>query len=57
MDPNKFKSVAINVKTYKQLSELSKNKFELPISMSKTVEFAVEKLHDEFKKNGNKSIK
>ena len=57
MDPNKFKSVAINVKTYKQLSELSKNKFELPISMSKTVEFAVKKLHDEFKKNGNKSIK
>tara|TARA_E500000318_G_scaffold68229_1_gene63004 strand:+ start:2864 stop:3037 length:174 start_codon:yes stop_codon:yes gene_type:complete len=57
MDPNKFKSVAINVKTYKQLSELSKNKFELPISMSKTVEFAVEKLHDDFKKNGNKSVK
>ena len=56
MDPNKFKSVAINIKTYKQLQDLSENKFELPISMSKTVEFFIQKGHEEFKLNANKQV-
>ena len=43
MNPDKFKSVAINIKTYKKLEELSKQKFELPISMAKTVEYYIEK--------------
>ena len=54
MDPNKFKSVAINIKTYKQLQDLSENKFELPISMSKTVEFYIQKGFEEFKSNANR---
>ena len=37
MDADKFKSVAINIKTYRLLEELSQKKFELPISMAKTV--------------------
>ncbi len=49
MNPDKFKSVAINITTYKKLMELSEKKFELPISMSKTVEFAINKLYDTFK--------
>jgi len=48
MNPDKFKSVAINIKTYKMLEELSQKKFELPISMSKTVEFYIQKAHDNF---------
>ena len=48
MNVDKFKSVAINIKTYKKLEELSKNKFELPISMAKTVEFFIEKGFEEF---------
>mgnify|MGYP005988289755 FL=1 len=54
MDPEKFKSVAINVKTYKMLEELAQKKFEMPISMSKTVEFHIQKAHEDFKKNGSK---
>lgn len=54
MDPLKYKSVAINFKTYKMLEELSQKKFELPISMSKTVEFFIQRGHDEFKTNANR---
>jgi hypothetical protein len=49
MNPDKFKSVAINIKTYRLLEELAQKKFELPISMSKTVEFYIQKGHKEFK--------
>tara|TARA_S200000501_G_C20757296_1_gene714491 strand:- start:721 stop:891 length:171 start_codon:yes stop_codon:yes gene_type:complete len=55
MNPEKFKSVAINIETYKKLEELCQNKFELPISMSKTVEFYITKGHEEYKANGKKS--
>ena len=48
MDPDKFKSVAINIKTYQMLEQLSIKKFEMPISMSKTVEFFIQKAHTEF---------
>jgi len=53
VNPDKFKSVAINIATYRLLEELSQKKFELPISMSKTVEFYIQKGHEDFKgKNG-----
>ena len=55
MIPDKFKSVAINIKTYKMLEELSQKKFELPISMSKTVEFYIQKAHSDYSvKDGKK---
>ena len=57
MNPDKFKSVAINIQTYKLLEDLSQNKFELPISMSKTVEFYIQKGHKEYKENGKRQSK
>jgi hypothetical protein len=54
MNPDKFKSVAINIKTYKMLEDLSQKKFELPISMSKTVEFYIQKAHQDFTTNAKK---
>jgi len=54
MNPDKFKSVAINIATYRMLEELSQNKFEMPISMSKTVEFFIQKAHEDFKTNVKK---
>ena len=57
MNPDKFKSVAINIKTYKLLEELSQNKFELPISMSKTVEFFIQKGHEDYRENGKRQSK
>ena len=55
MNPDKFKSVAINIKTYQLLEALSQKKFELPISMSKTVEFFIQKAHEDFKNGKSKS--
>ena len=55
MNPDKFKSVAINIATYKLLEELSQKKFEMPISMSKTVEFFIQKGHEDFKNGKSKS--
>jgi len=57
MDADKFKSVAINIKTYRLLEELSQKKFELPISMSKTVEFFIQKGHEEFKTDASRKAK
>ena len=52
MDSEKFKSVAINIASWKMLRELADKKFELPISLSKTTEFLIEKSHGEYKKDG-----
>ena len=57
MNPDKFKSVAINIDTYKLLEELSQKKFELPISMSKTVEFYIQKGHEDYRENGKRQSK
>ena len=57
MNPDKFKSVAINIQTYKLLKELSQKKFELPISMSKTVEFFIQRGHKDYKENGKRQSK
>ena len=52
MDSSSFKSVAINIAAWRQLRELADKKFELPISLSKTTEFLINKSHDEYKKDG-----
>ena len=57
MNPDKFKSGAINIQTYKLLEELSQNKFELPISISKTVEFYIQRCHKEYKEIGKRQSK
>ena len=54
MDISKYKSVAINHKTYKMLEKLAAKRFDMPISMSKTVEFFVQKGLEEFEKNENR---
>jgi|TARA_B100001971_G_C18152825_1_gene516818 hypothetical protein len=53
MNPLAFKSVAINIEHYKLLKELSNDRFELPISMSKTCEFLIKKSYDELQKKKN----
>ena len=42
-----------NSKENQQLQQ--QKKFELPISMSKTVEFYIQKAHEDYKTNGKKS--
>ena len=53
MNPLAFKSVAINIEHYRWLKELSNDRFELPISMSKTCEFLIKKSYDEHQKKKN----
>ena len=57
MDSEKFKSVAINIDSYKKLRELADKRFELPISLSKTTEFLIKKSHDEYRKENGKSAR
>jgi len=49
MNSLNFKSVAINIESWKKLRELADKRFELPISLSKTTEFLIKKSHDEYK--------
>ncbi len=57
MDPDKFKSVAINIDTYKRIEELAAKRFELPISLSKTIEFFIKEAHQNWKPNGKQQSK
>ena len=52
MQSDKFKSIAVNIASWRMLRELADKKFELPISLSKTTEFLIKKSHDEYKKDG-----
>ena len=49
MQSDKFKSIAVNIASWRMLRELADKKFELPISLSKTTEFLIKKSHDEYK--------
>ena len=44
MDANRYKSVAINIATYKQLSLLAKKGFDIEVSMSRAVQEAVKEM-------------
>tara|TARA_R110002020_G_scaffold2067_1_gene9481 strand:+ start:2667 stop:2849 length:183 start_codon:yes stop_codon:yes gene_type:complete len=50
MDTDKFKSIALNMETYKQLREMSDKKFEMPQSMAKTAAFFINQAFKGFKK-------
>ena len=41
MNTDKFKSIALNVKTYKRVREMSDKCFPMPISMAKTNDFLI----------------
>ena len=42
-DITKYKNVSLSLKTYKDVGSLSKEIFEVPLSLSKTIEYLVEK--------------
>jgi|TARA_R110002012_G_scaffold151802_1_gene311772 hypothetical protein len=50
MDTDKFKSIALNMETYKKLREMSDKKFEMPQSMAKTASFFIDQAFEGFKK-------
>jgi hypothetical protein len=42
-DITKFKNVSLSLKTYTDVGTLSKEIFDVPLSLSKTIEYLVEK--------------
>ena len=55
-DTTKFKNICVNKPTYNNVIVLSKEIFEVPLSLSKTLEYIVEKEMKRLKKgkqNGN----
>jgi hypothetical protein len=51
-DITKFKNVSLAKKTYNDVGILSKAIFEVPLSLSKTIEYLVEKEIKKVKPNG-----
>lgn len=47
MNPNKYKSVAIDMRTYRLLEQLAVKGFEVEVSMSMVCKHAVKKLAEE----------
>ena len=54
MDTDRYKSIALNMETYKKLRELSDQQFEMPQSMAKTASYYILQAHEKFsEKNKN----
>ena len=51
-DISKFKSVSVSMDTHDELMSLAQNRFEVPVSVQKVIEFLLEK---EIKKRNGKS--
>ena len=51
-DISKFKSVSVSTDTHKKLQSLAQNRFEVPVSVQKVIEFLLEK---ELKKKNGRS--
>ena len=57
MDTDKYKSIALNMETYKKLRVLSDEQFEMPQSLAKTASYFVDKAFVTFTENKSKNAK
>ena len=48
MDRQKFKTVALPVESHQKLSAMSKEKFEIPVSMARMVRFFIDNEYEKF---------
>jgi len=48
MDKQKFKTVALPVESHQKLSAMSKEKFEIPVSMARMVRFFIDNEYEKF---------
>ena len=53
-DISKFKSVSVSTDTHAKLLTLAQNRFEVPVSVQKVIEYMLTK---EMKKNGRSNVK
>ncbi len=57
MNTDLFKSIALNMDTYKKLREMADKKFEMPQSLAKSASYFIQKAYEEWKSNGNRNSK
>ena len=57
MDTDKYKSIALNMETYKKLREMSDKQFEMPQSMAKTASYFIDNAYVTFADNKDKDAK
>jgi len=55
MNTDLYKSIALNMDSYKKLREMADKKFEMPQSLAKTASYFILKAYENYKANGNKS--
>ena len=53
-DITKYKNVTLTKETYSHIQTLSKEVFDIPISLSKTIQYLAEKEIEEIKLNGKR---
>ena len=52
MNTDLFKSIALNMDTYKKLREMADKKFEMPQSLAKSASYFIQKAYEDWKANG-----
>ena len=52
MNTDLFKSIALNIDTYKKLREMADKKFEMPQSLAKSASYFILKAYEDWKANG-----
>ena len=55
MNTDLYKSIALNMDSYRKLREMADKKFEMPQSLAKTASYFILKAYENYKANGNKS--
>jgi len=57
MDTEKYKSIALNMDTYKKLRVLSDDQFEMPQSLAKTASYFIDNAWIAYEDNKSKNAK
>jgi len=57
MDTDKYKSIALNMETYKKLRVLSDDHFEMPQSLAKTASYFIDNAWTAYEDNKSKNAK
>jgi|TARA_R110000782_G_scaffold23422_2_gene61295 hypothetical protein len=57
MDTEKYKSIALNMDTYKKLRVLSDDQFEMPQSLAKTASYFIDNAWTAYEDNKSKNAK
>ena len=57
MDTDKYKSIALNMDTYKKLRTLSDEQFEMPQSLAKTASYFINTAYSNYMESKDKNAK